>query len=170
MGRGCSTGCGTAWGSTPCCAGSPQAPAEIRSWERVLVALVANRALARRQSWPPPRGSPTTYTSRAQTVSDDAYYRAMDWLIAVEPQLARGMFNAVADLQPRGRSDLSSTPPAPTSRPKTRFFGKHEYGFDTPPIYRGVQGAYSKPDKLTAFPRVKDNLEKVVLNASRYRS
>jgi hypothetical protein len=127
--------------------------------ERVLVALVANRALARRQSWPPPRGSPTTYTSRAQTVSDDAYYRAMDWLIAVEPQPARGMFNAVADLQPRGRSDLSSTPPAPTSRPKTRFFGKHEYGFDTPPIYRGVQGAYSKPDKLPAFPRVKDNLE-----------
>ena len=35
-----------------------------------------------------------------------AYYGAMDWLTAVEPQLARGMFNAVADLQPRGRSDL----------------------------------------------------------------
>jgi hypothetical protein len=74
--------------------------------ERVLVALVANRALARRQSWPRPRGLPTTYTSRAQTVSDDACYRAMDWLIAVEPQLVRGVFNAVADLQPRGRSDL----------------------------------------------------------------
>jgi hypothetical protein len=74
--------------------------------ERVLVALVANQALARRQSWPRPRRLPTTYTSRAQTVSDDAYYRAMDWLIAVEPQLARGMFNAVAVLQPRGRSDL----------------------------------------------------------------
>jgi hypothetical protein len=32
------------------------------------------------------------------TVSDDACYRAMDWLIAVEEQLARGVFDEVADL------------------------------------------------------------------------
>jgi hypothetical protein len=32
------------------------------------------------------------------TVSDDACYRAMDWLIGVEAPLARGVFDAVADL------------------------------------------------------------------------
>ena len=31
-------------------------------------------------------------------MSDDACYRAMDWLIAVEDRLARGVFDAVAHL------------------------------------------------------------------------
>jgi Transposase DDE domain len=67
--------------------------------ERVLFALVANRALA-----PSSKLAATSWVAHdvhvpgLDTVSDDACYRAMDWLIAVEDQLARGVFDAVADL------------------------------------------------------------------------
>ena len=37
-------------------------------------------------------------TGSGHRVSDDACYRAMDWLIAVEDRLARGVFDAVAHL------------------------------------------------------------------------
>ena len=33
-----------------------------------------------------------------EATSDDACYRAMDWLLTVEPQLARGVFDQVAHL------------------------------------------------------------------------
>ncbi|HEY2762517.1 MAG TPA: IS1634 family transposase [Pseudonocardiaceae bacterium] len=67
--------------------------------ERVLFALVANRALA-----PSSKLAATSWVAHdvhvpgLDTVSDDACYRAMDWLIAVEEQLARGVFDEVADL------------------------------------------------------------------------
>lgn len=69
--------------------------------ERVLFALVANRALA-----PSSKLAATGWMAHdvhipglgGYTVSDDACYRAMDWLIAVEDRLARGVFDAVADL------------------------------------------------------------------------
>jgi hypothetical protein len=70
--------------------------------ERVLFALVANRALA-----PSSKLAATSWMAHdvhipglggGYTVSDDACYRAMDWLIAVEDRLARGVFDAVADL------------------------------------------------------------------------
>lgn len=67
--------------------------------ERVLFALVANRALA-----PSSKLAATGWVAHdvhipgLDTVSDDACYRAMDWLIAVEDQLARGVFDAVAHL------------------------------------------------------------------------
>ena len=67
--------------------------------ERVLFALVANRALA-----PSSKLAATGWVAHdvhvpgLDTVSDDACYRAMDWLIAVEDRLARGVFDAVADL------------------------------------------------------------------------
>jgi hypothetical protein len=67
--------------------------------ERVLFALVANRALA-----PSSKLAATSWIAHdvhlpgLETVSDDACYRAMDWLIAVEHDLARGVFDAVADL------------------------------------------------------------------------
>jgi hypothetical protein len=67
--------------------------------ERVLFALVANRALA-----PSSKLAATSWVAHdmhvpgLDTVSDDACYRAMDWLIAVEDRLARGVFDAVADL------------------------------------------------------------------------
>jgi hypothetical protein len=67
--------------------------------ERVLFALVANRALA-----PSSKLAATSWVAHdvhvpgLDTVSDDACYRAMDWLIAVEADLARGVFDAVADL------------------------------------------------------------------------
>jgi hypothetical protein len=71
--------------------------------ERVLFALVANRALA-----PSSKLAATSWVAHdvhlpgldggGYTVSDDACYRAMDWLIAVEDRLARGVFDAVADL------------------------------------------------------------------------
>ena len=46
VGRGCWTGCGTGWGSTPCCAGLAAGTRRDPVVERVLFALVANRALA----------------------------------------------------------------------------------------------------------------------------
>lgn len=67
--------------------------------ERVLFALVANRALA-----PSSKLAAAGWIAHdvalpgLEQVSDDACYRAMDWLIAVEAQLARGVFDAVADL------------------------------------------------------------------------
>jgi Transposase DDE domain len=67
--------------------------------ERVLFALVANRALA-----PSSKLAATSWVAHdvhvpgLEQVSDDACYRAMDWLIAVEDRLARGVFDAVADL------------------------------------------------------------------------
>jgi hypothetical protein len=59
--------------------------------ERVLFALVANRALA-----PSSKLAATSWVAHdvhlpgLDAVSDDACYRAMDWLIHVEDQLARG--------------------------------------------------------------------------------
>jgi hypothetical protein len=67
--------------------------------ERVLFALVANRALA-----PSSKLAATSWVAHdvhipgLQAVSDDACYRAMDWLIAVEDKLARGVFDQVAHL------------------------------------------------------------------------
>jgi hypothetical protein len=67
--------------------------------ERVLFALVANRALA-----PSSKLAATSWVAHdvhlpgLAEVSDDACYRAMDWLTAVEDKLARGVFDAVAHL------------------------------------------------------------------------
>jgi Transposase DDE domain len=67
--------------------------------ERVLFALVANRALA-----PSSKLAATSWVAGdvqipgLAAVSDDACYRAMDWLIAVEDKLARGVFDQVAHL------------------------------------------------------------------------
>jgi len=67
--------------------------------ERVLYALVANRALA-----PSSKLAATSWVAHdvhlpgLPEVSDDACYRAMDWLIQVEDKLARGVFDAVAHL------------------------------------------------------------------------
>jgi hypothetical protein len=67
--------------------------------ERVLFALVANRALAPSSklaatSWV----AHDVYLPGLEQVSDDACYRAMDWLIQIEDQLARGVFDQVAHL------------------------------------------------------------------------
>ena len=67
--------------------------------ERVLFALVANRALA-----PSSKLAATSWVAHdvhvpgLETVSDDACYRGMDWLIQVEDRLARGVFDQVAHL------------------------------------------------------------------------
>ena len=71
--------------------------------ERVLFALVANRALApcsklAATSWVAHDVHLPGLTGSGHRVSDDACYRAMDWLIAVEDRLARGVFDAVAHL------------------------------------------------------------------------
>jgi hypothetical protein len=71
--------------------------------ERVLFALVANRALAPSSklaatSWIAHDVHLPGLTGSDQHVSDDACYRAMDWLIQVEDRLARGVFDAVAHL------------------------------------------------------------------------
>ncbi len=67
--------------------------------ERVLFALVANRALE-----PLSKLAATKWVAERaavpglEEVSDDACYRAMDWLLAVEAQLAEQVYWAVADL------------------------------------------------------------------------
>src|SRR5215210_220344 len=67
--------------------------------ERVLFTLVANRALA-----PSSKLAATNWLagdvhiSGIEATTDDACYRAMDWLIQVQDPLARGVFDAVADL------------------------------------------------------------------------
>jgi hypothetical protein len=67
--------------------------------ERVLFALVANRALA-----PSSKLAATSWIAHdvhvpgLEAVSDDACYRAMDWLIQIEDKLARGVFDQVAHL------------------------------------------------------------------------
>ena len=71
--------------------------------ERVLFALVTNRALAPSSklaatSWAAHDVHLPGLTGGEYQVSDDACYRAMDWLIAVEAELARGVFDQVAHL------------------------------------------------------------------------
>ena len=67
--------------------------------ERVLFGLVANRALA-----PSSKLAATSWVEHdvhipgLAATSDDACYRAMDWLLSVEARLARGVYDAVADL------------------------------------------------------------------------
>jgi hypothetical protein len=105
VGRGCSTGCGTAWGR------HPAAPARRRHPPRSDRGTGARRAGGEPGVGASSKLAATPWVAHdvhipGSEVSDDACYRAMDWLIAVEPQLVRGVFNAVADLQPRGRSDL----------------------------------------------------------------
>jgi Transposase DDE domain len=71
--------------------------------ERVLFALVANRALAPSSklaatSWVAHDVHLPGLTGSDYRVSDDACYRAMDWLISIEAELARGVFDQVAHL------------------------------------------------------------------------
>lgn len=67
--------------------------------ERVLFALVANRALA-----PSSKLAAAGWVTRdvhipgLPEVNDDACYRAMDWLLAVEPTLAKEVYASTADL------------------------------------------------------------------------
>ena len=69
------------------------------STERVLFALVANRALA-----PSSKLAAAGWVTRdvhvpgLPEVSEDACYRAMDWLLQVEPTLAKNVYDSVADL------------------------------------------------------------------------
>ena len=67
--------------------------------ERVLFALVANRALE-----PSSKLAATTWVAervvidRLETLDADAAYRAMDWLLEIEEQLAEAVYWSVADL------------------------------------------------------------------------
>ena len=67
--------------------------------ERILFALVANRALA-----PSSKLAATAWIAHdvhidgLDTVVDEACYRAMDWLLQVEPNLAEEVFHATAHL------------------------------------------------------------------------
>src|SRR3954454_15794341 len=71
--------------------------------ERVLFALVAHPALAPSSelaatSWAAHDVHLPSLTGGDYRVSDDACYRAMDWLISIEAELARGVFDQVAHL------------------------------------------------------------------------
>ena len=67
--------------------------------ERVLFALVANRALAPSSKLAAARWiSEDACIDGLPLATDDACYRAMDWLLEVQGELEREVFHAVADL------------------------------------------------------------------------
>jgi len=69
------------------------------SAERVLFALVANRALAPSSKLAAARwASDDAHIEGLAETSDDACYRAMDWLLEIQPALEREVFHSVADL------------------------------------------------------------------------
>ena len=74
-------------------------PRDAAAAERVLFALVANRALAPSSKLAAAEWmSQDVHIDRLGTVTDDACYRAMDWLHAVRGDLERQVFDQVADL------------------------------------------------------------------------
>ncbi|MGH3627764.1 MAG: IS1634 family transposase [Sciscionella sp.] len=67
--------------------------------ERVLFALVANRALEPSSKLAAARwATRCAHIDRLRETSDDACYRAMDWLIEIAPELEREVFWSVANL------------------------------------------------------------------------
>ena len=74
-------------------------PRDAAAAERVLFALVANRALAPSSKLAAAEWmSQDVHIDRLGAVTDDACYRAMDWLHAVRGDLERQVFDQVADL------------------------------------------------------------------------
>jgi hypothetical protein len=89
--------------------------------ERALFALTANRALAASSKlaaadWI----TNDVHITGLDQISDDACYRAMDWLLTLEPKLAEQVYFQVTDLLNLEETSCSSTPPAPTSKSNTR--------------------------------------------------
>jgi hypothetical protein len=69
------------------------------SAERVLFALVANRALAPSSKLAAARwASEDVLIAGLPATSDDACYRAMDWLLEIKDELERKVFDSLADL------------------------------------------------------------------------
>jgi Transposase DDE domain len=69
------------------------------SAERVLFALVANRALAPSSKLAAARwASEDVLIAGLPVISDDACYRAMDWLTEIKDDLERKVFDSLADL------------------------------------------------------------------------
>jgi hypothetical protein len=67
--------------------------------ERVLFALTANRALAPSSKLAAARWvSEDVVLSGLETTSDDACYRAMDWLLEIRESLERAVFDAAAEV------------------------------------------------------------------------
>jgi hypothetical protein len=67
--------------------------------ERVLFALTANRALAPSSKLAAARWvSEDVLVSGLETTSDDACYRAMDWLLEIREPLERAVFDAAAEV------------------------------------------------------------------------
>ena len=78
------------------CSGSPEL---VDTAERVLFGLVANRALAPSSKLAAARWiSEDAAIAGLAGTSDDACYRAMDWLLEVEDELEREVFSQVANL------------------------------------------------------------------------
>jgi hypothetical protein len=74
-------------------------PRDAAAAERVLFALVANRALAPSSKLAAAEWmSQDVHIDRLGAVTDDACYRAMDWLHAVRGDLEKQVFDQVADL------------------------------------------------------------------------
>ena len=90
--------------------------------ERVLFALVANRAIdpsskLAATSWVRDR----VHVGGLDDLDPDSCYRAMDWLLEVEADLARRCTGRPPTSSTWRSTCCSSTPPRPTSRPRPRM-------------------------------------------------
>jgi hypothetical protein len=155
--------------------------------ERVLFALVANRALAPSSKlaatgWAAHDVHLPGLTGSDYTVSDDACYRAVDWLIRVEDQIARGVFDVVAHLLNLEIDliffDTTSTyfetedpdPPAwrdqrgrvldPDAQPGGESGGEVEQGAEDPPVGAAGRAGFRTHDKSKD---ARDDLPQVVV-------
>jgi len=87
------------------------------SAERVLFALVANRALAPSSKLAAARwASEDVLITGLDVTSDDACYRAMDWLLEIKDELEKKVFDNLANLL-TGR--VSRPGSAPGGSPRT---------------------------------------------------
>ena len=99
-GRGCWISCGPGWASARRSAESPRRlglTGEVT--ERVIFALVAQRALEPGQSWPSPGWvTERVFIEHLPTFSDDQAYGAMDFLLEALEEIAAEVFASVATL------------------------------------------------------------------------
>ena len=123
-----------------CLAGRPDAGRKADpGTERVLFALVANRALAASSKLAAAEWvCCDVHIDGLDETTDDACYRAMDQLLAIGPDLAEQAYYQVTDLLNLEETSFSSTPPAPASRPKrpTRRFPATSAGSASRPAAR----------------------------------
>ena len=94
----CWTRCGSGWASARRCGGC-EGPPPGPGAERALFALVANRALAPSSKLAAARwASEDVLIAGLPQTTDDACYRAMDWLLQIREQLEKQVFDRASEV------------------------------------------------------------------------